>query len=215
MSQTALEPDSLPAEQFEDFGQQHHAATLGVWVFLATEVLFFGALFASFYLMRLVYTEAFADAARELKWWLGGLNTAVLLVSSYCMAMAVHAAHDNDGRRVSRRLLLTGLLGIAFLGIKAFEYFLEYRDGLVPVLRFEHHNPQLEMFMTFYFISTLLHALHVTIGIGLLLVLAWSTRAGRYAPRWFNLVEGTGLYWHFVDLVWVFLYPTLYLLRHT
>jgi cytochrome c oxidase subunit 3 len=214
MSQTALEADRLPAEQFEDLEQQHHAATLGVWVFLATEVLFFGALIVSFYLMRLVYTEPFALAARELKWWLGGINTAVLLISSFFMAMAVHAAHENDAKLVTRRLVYTGLLGIGFLVIKALEYYLEYREGLVPALKFEHHDQHLEMFMTFYFISTLLHALHVTIGIGLMLVLAWLTRGRRYGPRWFNMIEGAGLYWHFVDLVWVFLYPTLYLLRH-
>jgi cytochrome c oxidase subunit 3 len=218
---TVFEHDAYPAEQFRDAAQQNDAATLAMWTFLATEVLFFGAMFVCFYAYRMRWPQAFAAGARELKWYLGTVNTAVLLGSSYCMALAVHAAKVGDRRRLVRRLLLTAGIGIVFLAIKGTEYGIEYHEHLVPGLNYtdvsrsgHSRPPQDALFMTFYFIMTGFHALHMLVGLGVLLVLAWLAHRGKYTPHHHNPVEIGGLYWHFVDMVWVFIYPTLYLLRH-
>jgi cytochrome c oxidase subunit 3 len=229
MSQiTVLEHDPYPAEQYDDPAQQREAATLGTWTFLATEVLFFGALFVGFYAMRLRWPHDFADAARDLKWYLGALNTGVLLGSSYAMALAVRAASEGDQRRLVRRLLVTIALGLVFVGVKFTEYAIEYHDHLVPGLNFspvspdeaglppdQRHPraPHAPLFMTFYFVMTGFHALHMTIGIGVLSVVTFFARRGKYSAAYHNPVEMVGLYWHFVDTVWVFVFPTLYLLR--
>jgi cytochrome c oxidase subunit 3 len=221
MSMTALDRDSFPAEQFEAPLQQKDAATLGMWTFLATEVLFFGVLFSGFYIYRYCWPDAFKDGARELKWYLGAINTAVLLTSSFTMALAVDAAERGEAKRIQKFLLMTIGLGIVFLGIKATEYVLEYRDHLVPRLNYlpvsssgEARPAQLPLFMTFYFVMTLLHALHMVIGLASVTTLVILTRRGFFTREYHNPIEMVGLYWHFVDIVWIFLFPTLYLLRH-
>jgi cytochrome c oxidase subunit 3 len=219
---TVFESDEFPAEQFADPHQQEVTATLGMWTFLATEVLFFGGMFLAFYVYRLRWPQSFAFGATELKWYLGGINTAVLLGSSFCMAMAVQAGRAGDARRIIRWLVLTAVLGVVFLGIKGTEYAIEYHDHLVPVLNYSSVSPEGEarpaevpLFMTFYFVMTGFHALHMIIGLGVLGTLMWMARRGKFDAAYHNPVEIGGLYWHFVDMVWVFLYPTLYLLRHT
>jgi cytochrome c oxidase subunit 3 len=222
MSQmTALEHDSYPAEQFEDPQQQALTATLGIWTFLATEVLFFGVLFTGFYIYRMRWPSAFADGAKELKWYLGTINTAVLLGSSYFIALAVDAGRSGENRRVIRNLLIAIVLGIVFLGIKFTEYGIEYHDHLVPQLNFsavspegEARPPQEQLFMTFYFVMTGFHALHMIVGLCVLSVITFFTWRGKFSAAYHNPIEIAGLYWHFVDMVWVFLFPTLYLLRH-
>jgi len=222
MSQTdALQVDSYPSEQFEETAQQHHASTLGTWTFLATEVLFFGVLFMSFTTYRVRWTHDFAEGAKELKWYLGGLNTAVLLTSSYFMAVAVHAAAEDKQRKLANCLILTVVLGFAFLVIKGTEYAIEYHEHLVPVLNYSPISPDgsirpphLPLFMGFYFVMTGFHALHVITGIGLICVLILMNWGGKFTADYYNPVEMIGLYWHFVDVVWVFLFPALYLLRH-
>jgi cytochrome c oxidase subunit 3 len=218
---TVFEHDTFPAEQFQEPAQQTEAAILGMWTFLATEVLFFGGMFASFYIYRLRWPDAFAQGATELKWYLGTINTGVLLGSSYAMAMAVHCARHGDNRKIVRWLLLTIVLGIVFLGIKGTEYVIEYHEHLVPGLNFaavsstgEHRPPQDALFMTFYFVMTGFHALHMIIGLGVISTLTWMAHRRKFTIQYHNPVEIGGLYWHFVDMVWVFLYPTLYLLRH-
>jgi cytochrome c oxidase subunit 3 len=218
---TALERDSYPSEQFEDIHQQRETATLGMWTFLATEVLFFGVIFASFYVYRMRWEAAFAHGAADLSELLGTINTAVLLGSSFCMAMAVYSASQSHRGALIKWLLATILLGTCFLGIKAVEYHADYRDHLIPTINFstvapdgEIRPPQQEMFMTFYFVMTLFHALHMVIGLGIMLVLVFFARRGKYNANYYNPVEIFGLYWHFVDIVWVFLFPTLYLLKH-
>lgn len=210
-----------PAEQFEDRRQQRQAATLGMWAFLAQETLFFGTLFVGFYVMRSMYADDFRQGAHELIWWLGGLNTAVLLVSSFAVAQGVLAGAKGDNRRVMRWFGLALVLGVGFLGIKATEYGIDYRERLVPGLNFADVSPDgvdrlshVKMFMCFYFIATGLHALHVIVGLFLLGYVAVRAWRGAYTRDDHNFVDGVGLYWHFVDLVWIFLYPTLYLLRH-
>ena len=202
------------APQFDDLDQQRAADTLGIWVFLATEVLFFGGLFLGFFVYRQAYPEAFAAAGRHLDLLLGGINTAVLLTSSLTMTLADQAAAADRRKALIALLGATALLGIAFLAIKAIEYSQEFEAGLAPlfgqVFRFEGpHRNQAELFFHFYFLMTGLHALHLFIGIVIVTVMiAFSALSLRpLATR----VAITGLYWHFIDVVWVFLFSILYL----
>ena len=210
-----------PAEQFEDRRQQRQAATLGMWTFLAQETLFFGSLFVGFYVNRFMYPADFRQGAHGLLWWLGAINTAVLLVSSFAVAQGVLAAAKGDNRRVLGWFGLALVLGVGFLGIKAGEYGIDYRERLVPGLNFADVSPDgvarmshVKMFMCFYFAATGLHAVHVIVGLFLLAYVGLRAWWGTYTHDDHNFVDGVGLYWHFVDLVWIFLYPTLYLLRH-
>ena len=205
------------AFQFDDAEQQREAAGLGMWTFIITEVLFFGGLFTGYTIYRLLYPVAFAEASNHLFRWIGAGNTAVLLTSSLTMALAAQAAERGARRRVAGFLLVTVLLGCIFLGLKGLEYTLDVREGLVPGAGFaagEFADPaHSQLFYLFYWIMTGLHALHVTIGIGVLAVLAVMARRGRFgAGDNPNAVEMAGLYWHFVDVVWLFLLPLLYLI---
>jgi cytochrome c oxidase subunit 3 len=212
---TPVRPARLaPAEQFDDLEQQHLSATFAMWVFLVTEVMLFGGMFTAYTVYRTVYPEGFAEGSRHMDLALGGVNTGVLIVSSLTMALAVRAAAIVNRRSLIRYLGATIVLGLVFLGIKAVEYAHHYQEGLVPGLRFAFEGPlahQVELFFLFYFIMTGIHALHLTIGVGVvtvLLILAWR---GHFERASRDPVEVTGLYWHFVDLVWIFLLPLLYL----
>jgi cytochrome c oxidase subunit III len=203
------------AEQFDDLGQQHEAASLGMWVFLVTEILFFGALFVGYTVYHTLYAEAFREASHHLDILLGGINTAVLITSSLTMALAVHSAQEGQSRALIRFLLVTMALAVVFLGIKGTEYSHKYHQHLVPGLRFAYEGPhagQVQLFLALYFVMTALHALHVTVGIGLLGVLALLTWRGHFSPDYYAPIETGGLYWHFVDMVWIFLFPLLYLI---
>jgi len=221
----------LPAEQtvlahhFEDLEQQHDANTLGMWMFLATEVLFFGGLLTGYTVYRYQYASEFTLASEHLKESLGAINTAVLICSSLTMALAVHAAQTGKRAALLWFLTLTMLLGATFLGIKASEYTIEYRERLVPQVNFtidewagETSVPPraqpVELFFVFYFVLTGLHALHMLVGLGVLAVLLFRSRTGRYSAGYYTPIELAGLYWHFVDIVWIFLFPLLYLVRH-
>lgn len=208
-------PSPPVAHQFEDAGQQRDAATFGMWIFLATEVLFFGGLLVSYTVYRHHYPASFAAGSHHLKEWAGTVNTAVLLGSSFTVAMAAHAAEQRYRRRLAFWLALTLGLGMAFLGIKAMEYRLEWAERLVPALHFQFDGPRperVELFMVFYFLLTLLHGAHMVVGMGILgVMLVWAMR-GRL-ERNPNAMEMAGLYWHFVDVVWIFLFPLLYLVR--
>lgn len=210
-----------PAEQFEDRRQQRQAATLGMWTFIAQETLFFGTLFVGFYVMRRWYTPDFIQGAHELLWWMGGLNTAVLLISSFAVAQGVLAVSSGRNGSLARWFALALLLGLGFVAIKTTEYAIDYHEHLVPGLNFTDVSPtgeerlsHVKLFMCFYFIATALHALHVIIGLCLLLFVIIKAKFNGFSRENNNFVHGVGLYWHFVDLVWIFLYPTLYLLRH-
>jgi cytochrome c oxidase subunit III len=216
---------------FENMEQQREAGTLGMWVFLVTEIMFFGALFLAYTLYRYKYPEAFAAASNHLDLRLGAINTVVLIFSSFTMAMAVYSTQVGKRRNSVICLLLTIVLGLTFLGIKAVEYHEKYRDSLIPgqLIPGRPFNPDLhelhlppgvpvgnvEMFYWIYFAMTGLHALHMIIGIGLLTVLTIMAWRGRFSPEYHAPVEISGLYWHFVDIIWIFLFPLLYLLgRH-
>ncbi len=204
-------PREATAMQFDDAAQQRHAAALGMWTFLVTELMLFGGLFTGYAAYRLQYPEAFAEASRHLYLWIAVANTAVLLVSSFTMATGVQAARSGS-RSSGRWFGATALLGCAFLAAKAVEYLLDARDGIVPGPGFAvsgFADPvHAQLFLVFYFVMTGLHALHVAAGVGVVGVVAWRLRRGEATA---NQAEMTGLYWHFVDIVWIFLLPLLYL----
>jgi cytochrome c oxidase subunit 3 len=203
---------------FDDMGQQHEAATLGMWLFLATEVLFFGGLFAAYLLYRMWYPTTFGEASRELDILLGAINTAVLIASSLTMALAVRAAGTDQRGATMIFLVLTMVLGTVFLGIKAVEYAHKFTEHHVPGPGFQFHGPapeRAQLFFSLYFGMTGLHALHMVIGIGIMLVMLYKTWRGEFSSRWSTPIEVSGLYWHFVDIIWIFLFPLLYLVdRH-
>jgi cytochrome c oxidase subunit 3 len=207
----------LVAQQFDDIEQQRDAAKLGMWIFLATEVLFFGGLFLGYTIYRFTYGQVFVETSRKLDVVLGGTNTAVLLISSLLMAFAVRAAKLDQRRMLTWLLVGTALLGCVFMSIKGVEYHKDYVDHLVPGRHFEWHGADphnAQLFFWIYFAMTGLHAIHVTVGIGIMLVLALLAWLGKFSHGNHNTVEIAGLYWHFVDIVWVFLFPLLYLVGH-
>ncbi len=210
----ASETHSALAHQFDDLEQQHEAATLGMWVFLVTEVMFFGGLFAGYTAYRNLYPEAFAAGSHHLDTLLGAINTAVLISSSLTMAMAVHAAQLGKRRQLVGFLSSTIALGSVFLGIKALEYSEKYYHHLIPGLNFSFPGTlaqQAQLFYCFYLAMTGMHALHMVVGLGILSVLLVKSWKGRFTPEYNSPVELTGLYWHFVDIVWIYLFPLLYL----
>jgi cytochrome c oxidase subunit 3 len=212
-------PDSKTAlaEQFESLEQQQEASRLGLWTFLATEVLFFGGMFMGYIVYRHVYPEAFAIGSKHTNVLYGTVNTAVLLTSSLTMALAVHAAQEGKNKLLVRFLLLTILFAAAFLGVKGLEYTEDIREHLFPGPHFSvPEQPRAELFFYFYWAMTGLHGLHVLVGIGVLSVIACLAARRRFSAQYHNPVEMAGLYWHFVDIVWIFLYPLMYLIdRHS
>lgn len=209
------ETQSALAHQFDDLAQQHEASNLGMWAFLLTEVMFFGGLFVGYTVYRTAYLPGFIAGSQHLDVLIGTLNTAVLISSSLTMALAVHAAQEGRPQLLVRCLLLTMLLGLVFLGFKGYEYWHKYHAGLVPGFTFSYTGPyarHVELFLTFYFAMTGLHALHMLIGLGVLAVLVGLARRGHFSAQYHTPVEMVGLYWHFVDIVWIFLYPLLYLI---
>lgn len=223
---------------FDDAQQQFDSANLGMWVFLVTEVMFFGGLFGGYTVYRFEYPDAFVAGSSRLDTVLGAVNTAVLLTSSLMMALAVQAAQTGRCRRAVCFLLLTMSLGTCFLGIKAHEYAEKFRHHEVPGKHFVFEaraegepamgaeqmgaaeaisdavaSNGVELFFSFYFAMTGLHALHMVIGVALLGVIAWLAGRGRFSTEYYTPVEIAGLYWHFVDIIWVFLFPLLYLIK--
>ena len=212
------EHSSPVAHQFDDSTQQYEASTLGMWAFLITEIMFFGGLFAGFFVYILGHAQAFAEGSRHLDLALGSVNTIVLLGSSLTMALAVRSAQQGNRNGQMVFLLLTIVLGCAFLVIKGLEYGHKFEQHLVPGAKFAMEGPHAQsaqLFFSFYFAMTGVHALHMVIGVGLLAWLLVNAWRGKYSAAYFTPVEVSGLYWHFVDVVWIFLFPTLYLVaRH-
>ncbi len=221
--------------QFQTLSQQKEAATLGMWAFLLTEILFFGGLFTAYMLYRTWYHEAFVEASKSITLFWGLLNTIVLIGSSLTMALAVRSAQLSRRRATVNWLIATMVLGAVFLGVKVIEYADKFEHHHVPGPSFvwasheagngaegehaavspqEAANLQLhtQIFFSLYFTMTGLHALHMIIGIGLMLVITWMAWKGRFSAEYFTPVEMSGLYWHFVDIVWIFLFPLLYLI---
>jgi cytochrome c oxidase subunit III len=205
---------------FETEEQQHEASTLGMWVFLATEVLFFGGLFTAYTIYRSFYPPGFEAGSRLLDIKAGAANTAVLIGSSFTMASAVHAAQTNKRKLLIVCLILTMLLGMVFLGVKYTEYADHWHEHQVPGLHWDSTatypnnapNGSVELFFCFYFFMTALHATHMIIGLGIMTVILIMSWRHRFSEKYFSPVEISGLYWHFVDIVWIFLFPLLYLI---
>ncbi len=216
------EQHSNPAllHHFEDADQQFEASTLGMWAFLITEIMFFGGLFLGYIVYRSLYPAAFAEASNLLNYRLGAINTAVLICSSLTMVLAVRAAQMGQRRQLVTFLLLTIILGSAFLVNKGFEYAHKFHEHLVPGPHFGPSHPlahpqQAQLFLGFYFGMTGLHALHMIIGIVILAIFVVQAQRGRFSQDYFAPIDIIGLYWHFVDIVWIFLFPLLYLISRT
>ena len=185
-----------------------------MWIFLSTEIMFFGGMFLGYALYRGKYAPAYAQASRHLDVLLGGINTGVLLCSSLTMALAVHAAQLGGRRTVVLFLIATIALGAVFLGIKAYEYYEKFEEHLIPGHDFQFEGPNAthaQLFFSFYFALTGMHALHMIIGIGMMLIMILLTMRKKFSAEYYFPIEMAGLYWHFVDIVWVFLFPLLYL----
>jgi cytochrome c oxidase subunit 3 len=229
--------DHHPAlqHQFDSMSQQKEAAVLGMWAFLLTEILFFGGLFLAYMLYRIWYHDAFVAASTSIVLFWGALNTVVLIGSSLTMALAVRAAQTNNRRWTINWLIATMLLGIVFLGVKVIEYADKFEHHHVPGPNFVWAEPGHEpaggegghevsaveaarlqqytqIFFSLYFTMTGLHALHMIIGVGLMCVITWMAWTGKFSSEYYTPVEMSGLYWHFVDIVWIFLFPLLYLI---
>jgi cytochrome c oxidase subunit 3 len=210
---------------FANLEQQRESATLGMWVFLLTELLFFGGMFAGYLVYRVAYPGVFVAGSRHMEFWAGTTNTIVLLTSSLTMVLGVWAAQVGRRKLLMLFLILTLFFGIVFLGIKAYEYHHHWVDHKVPGASFEWLDNggrpapdarEAQIFFSLYFAMTGFHALHMVIGVGLVSFILYFSWKGRYTPEYHNPVENVGLYWHFVDIVWIFLYPLLYLIskRH-
>ncbi|HZO86774.1 MAG TPA: cytochrome c oxidase subunit 3 [Chthonomonadaceae bacterium] len=207
-------PGILLGHQFDDIEQQREASILAMWVFLATEILLFGGLFFAYTAYRQAFPGAFAAASNKTVYWIGTLNTGVLLISSVTMALSVHAAREGRRKALLRFLLATLFLGLTFLGLKGFEYYLDYESHIVPGLNwpitnnFTRHQA---IFFLLYFFMTGLHAFHLTVGCCLVSLMIFWTWRGRFSKEHYIPIDLTGLYWHLIDLVWIFLYPLFYL----
>ena len=215
MSEPAVRESSLELrEQFATPAQQRETATIGMWIFLMTEVLLFGGLFTAFTVYRISHPHSFDLGSKDMEIVLGAVNTGVLICSSFTMALAVYFAELGHQKSVILFLLLTMIIGAIFLCIKFTEYYLHYQDHKVPGFWFIDHSPgaaNIQMFFVFYFIMTGLHAIHMVIGIGLLSVLLCRTLLGSFSADYHTPIDLGGLYWHFIDIVWVFLYAIFYI----
>ena len=201
--------------------QQTEASLLGMWTFLVTEILFFGGALTAYLVYRNWYPDAFALASYEIPIMPGAINTAVLIFSSLTMALAVHFAQAGDRSKTMLFIVLTSILGAAFLGIKAYEYHEKYVEGFIPGLGLEFRFPEAQyaknaqIFFSIYFVLTGLHALHMIVGLGLMTWMFIWVKKGVIDSQYYAPIEIVGLYWHFVDIVWIFLFPLLYLIgRH-
>jgi cytochrome c oxidase subunit III len=202
------------AHHFASLEVQNHAARLGMWLFLATEILLFAGLFTCYAFYRYLFPEAWALGSRHLDLWMGTVNTLVLITSSWTAAMAVHFARHGNNRMVALMFLVTIGFALVFLVIKAFEYSHKFHELALPGRYYglqDIQAPGITLFFTVYFLSTGLHALHVIIGMSVLTWLMFRAMRGQFGPRKFTAVELGSMYWHLVDLVWIFLFPMLYL----
>jgi cytochrome c oxidase subunit 3 len=210
-------PDSValrPEIQYATLEQQGDTAELGMWVFLVNETLFFGALIFTYFLYRLSYPQEFAEAAKDTVLWCGTANLVILLTSSLTMVLAINSAAQGERRQMSWWLIATAALGVAFLFIKGYEYYLDFQDKVVPVINFETRPGEGRagrLFWVFYWVGTGLHAIHLATGIGLVLYMLLRIRQGKITPAYYAPLEVVGIYWSFVDTVWLFLYPSIYL----
>jgi len=208
-------PPGILAHHFSSLSRQNEAMRLGMWLFLATEILLFAGLFTGYAVYRFQFPEAFAECSRHLELTLGTVNTLVLITSSLTVALAIHYARNNRRQAAAVCLVITILFAFAFLGIKAVEYTAHFHERSLPgkYYAFEEVKiPGAAMFFSLYFLMTGLHGLHVIAGMVVLGFILRHTLQNRYSSRYYTGLELGGMYWHLVDMVWIFLYPLLYLI---
>lgn len=217
VAQAEVDHSKSLQHQFDDPLQQYDSSTLGMWSFLLTEIMFFGGMFGAYTIYRYKYPAAFASTSHYMNLLLGAINTAVLICSSFTMALAVRAAQLGRKKAIIGFLLGTLALGTVFLVIKGVEYHEKYVEHHIPGASFaypEHpqyaHTAQILFFL--YFAMTGMHAIHMIVGVGLLITLIAMAMRNRFSANYYTPVEMIGLYWHFVDIVWIFLFPLLYLI---
>lgn len=215
MSQTTEKHPSYLAHHFVDTEQQFSAAKFGMWLFLAQEVLFFGGLFMAYAAIRYLYPETMLSGHEHLDKTMGSINTVVLITSSLTMALAVHAAQNSKQKPLILNLAFTIALGCVFLFIKYFEYSHKFHAGFLPGKFYSGEGIEgiPHIFFGLYFVMTGLHGLHVLIGIAVLIWILTRAMKGEFKSAYYTPVENMGLYWHFVDIVWIFLFPLLYLVK--
>jgi cytochrome c oxidase subunit 3 len=214
-TQAAEHANPYLQHHFATAEQQFDASKLGMWLFLATEILLFGGLFVGYGLMQAAHPEAWLAAHHHLDKNLGFLNTVILLCSSYTMVMAVHSASQSRRKRLILHLILTLSFAAAFLVVKYFEYSHKIHEGLLPGRFYSHQGdtvPGQFMFFSFYFMMTGLHALHIIAGMIALSWLLLRSFRGHFSSAYYTPVDLVGLYWHLVDLIWIYLFPLLYLI---
>jgi len=204
---------------FDDSAQQLDSSTLGMWVFLVTEVMFFGGMFGAYTVYRNMYPDAFASTSHFMNVTIGAINTGVLICSSFTMVLAVRSAQLGQKKAIIAFLVLTLILGCVFLSLKYVEYHEKWVDHHIPGPGFQYQDPryvhQAQILFFLYFAMTGMHAIHMIVGVGLLTTLIVMAARNRFSAAWYTPVEMIGLYWHFVDIVWIFLFPLLYLIGHT
>ena len=207
-------PEAAVQQQFDDPSQQKEAAMLGMWAFIATEVLFFGVLFAAYVVCRWRFPLAFVEGSAHTDFAMGTAETAILLTSGCLSAIALRQIQLDRARQSAILLMITSALGVAFLVLHGMEYHDEFEEGLIPGVRYTQTGPDargVELFFSLYYVITGFHSLHVLIGVVLLLVMAIRTWRGAFCSMYYTPIEITGLYWSLVDIVWIFVYPAIYL----
>jgi len=205
------------AHHFHTMDQQNASAKFGMWLFLGQEILFFSGLFLAYTFARYFYADTFLQAHDLLDWRMGAINTVILLTSSLTMALVIRSAQLNQKRAIQNFLMATMALACGFLVIKYFEYAHKFHEGLLPGKYFSYTHEKIVghpgVFFGLYFLMTGMHGVHVIVGIGVMLWLWFRARRGDFHSNNYAVLENTGLYWHLVDLIWIFLYPLLYLVR--
>lgn len=208
--------DHVVGHHFKNDDHEFESAKNGMWIFMVQEILFFAALFVGFITFKFMYFDDFKYASKKLDWVLGSVNTLILIVSSFTVVRAVTAAQVGNLRGIIENLLFTIICGIGFMIVKAIEYTGKIQAGLLPFSdsfspEMLEAAPKAQFFYMFYFLMTGLHGLHVVVGIGLFIWLLIRARKRHFGPHYYTPLEMCGLYWHFVDLVWIYLFPLMYL----
>jgi cytochrome c oxidase subunit 3 len=216
MSTAKIDKKIHHSHHFESQEQEYLSGKEGVWLFMATEIMMFGALFVAYFLYRALYHDAWVQGGALLDWKMGAFNTLVLLISSFTMAQAVTATMQGKNKEAFRLVVVTTLCAVGFLVVKYFEYTHKIHDGLFPGLGLWNNQymaiPGQQLFFTIYFLMTGLHGIHILIGIGLMFWLMKRLKNDEFGPKYFTAVEGVGLYWHIVDVIWIYLFPLMYLI---
>lgn len=202
------------SHHFQSMDQEFKAGKEGVWVFMVTELMMFGALFAGYFIYRTKYPEAWVEGGALLDWRLGAINTLVLLLSSFTMALAVRDTQMGNNKKALTKVIITTVCALVFLVIKYFEYTSKFHHGLFPAEGFWTHEGAegIRLFFVVYFVMTGLHGIHILIGIGLMCWLMKRLKNNEFSPKYYTAVDGVGLYWHIVDVIWIYLFPLMYLI---